>query len=209
MGPRVLLADDHAMVAEGLGRLIAEVAQLVGVVRDGPQLVESARRLCPDIVVADVDMPGMSGIDAMRVLKAERSSARFIFLTVHGEPRLAAEAMRHGASGYLLKEAAGEELLNAIRAAMEGRSYLTPLITKGVLQALAAPAGAPEEELTPRQREVLRLIAEGKRMKEIAAALGISVRTVEDHKYQLMRLLDLDSTAALVRFAVKQGLVRE
>jgi DNA-binding NarL/FixJ family response regulator len=209
MRPSVLLADDHAMVAEGLSRLISEVAQLVGIVRDGHQLVESARRLRPDIVVADVDMPGMGGLDAMRVLKAEGSSARFIFLTVHGEPRLAAEAMRHGASGYLLKEAAGEELLSAIRAVKEGQSYLTPLITKDVLRALAAPSGAPQPELSPRQREVLRLIAEGKRMKEIAAALGISVRTVEDHKYQLMRTLDLESTAALVRFAVKQGLVRE
>jgi DNA-binding NarL/FixJ family response regulator len=197
------------MVAEGLSRLISEVAQLVGIVRDGHQLVESARRLRPDIVVADVDMPGMSGLEAMRVLKAERSSARFIFLTVHGEPRLAAEAMRHGASGYVLKEAAGEELLNAIRAVKEGQSYLTPLITKDVLRALAAPSGAPQPELSPRQRQVLRLIAEGKRMKEIAAALGFSVRTVEDHKYQLMRILDLDSTAALVRFAVRQGLVRE
>jgi DNA-binding NarL/FixJ family response regulator len=209
MRPSVLLADDHAMVAEGLSRLIAEVAQLVGIVRDGHQLVEGARRLRPDIVVADVDMPGMSGIDAMRLLKAEGSSAQFIFLTVHGEPRLAAEAMRHGASGYLLKEAAGEELLSAIRAVRAGQSYLTPLITKDVLRALATPSGAPKVELSARQREVLRLIAEGRRMKEIAAALGISVRTVEDHKYQLMRLLDLDSTAALVRFAVKQGLVRE
>jgi two-component system, NarL family, response regulator NreC len=209
MRPSVLLADDHAMVAEGLSRLIAEVAQLVGIVRDGHQLVEGARRLRPDIVVADVDMPGMSGIEAMRLLKAEGSSAQFIFLTVHGEPRLAAEAMRHGASGYLLKEAAGEELLSAIRAVRAGQSYLTPLITKDVLRALATPSGAPKVELSARQREVLRLIAEGRRMKEIAAALGISVRTVEDHKYQLMRLLDLDSTAALVRFAVKQGLVRE
>jgi DNA-binding NarL/FixJ family response regulator len=206
MRPKVLLADDHAMVAEGLARLIGDVADLVGQVNDGVRLVEQARRLGPDIVVTDITMPGLSGIDAMRQLKAEGSTARFIFLTIHTEARLAAEAMRSGASGYLLKQAAGNELIDAIHAAMGGRTYLTPLITGDVLRNLSSPDNA-ERELTDRQREVLRLLAQGKRMKEIAAELDISVRTVENHKFHLLQTLGLESTADLVRFAIKQRIV--
>jgi DNA-binding NarL/FixJ family response regulator len=209
MRPKVLLADDHAMIAQGLARLIGDVADLVGQVNDGLRLVEETRRLHPDVVVADITMPGMSGIDAMRLLKAEGSQARFIFLTIHTEARLAAEAMRSGASGYLLKQAAGDELLDAIQAVVGGRTYLTPLITGDVLRRLASPADVAERELTPRQRDVLRLLAQGKRMKEIAAELDISVRTVENHKYCLLQVLNLGSTADLVRFAIKQHIVPE
>ena len=206
----MLLADDHVMVAEGLGRLIGEVAELVGRVTDGRQLVESARRLRPDIIVADITMPVMSGLEALRQLKAEGSTARFVFLTIHTDARLAAEAMRAGARGYLLKQAAGEELLGAIRAVMAGRTYLTPLITEDVLWGIAHAAGQGEgHPLTARQREVLRLIAQGKRMKEIAAELKISVRTVEDHKAQLLQTLGVGTTADLVKFAVRQGLVSD
>jgi DNA-binding NarL/FixJ family response regulator len=203
----VILADDHTMVAEGLGRLIGEVADLVGQVADGQQLVDSARRLKPDIIISDVSMPIMSGLDALRQLKAEGSQARFIFLTVHTEAQLAAEAMRAGASGYLLKAAAGEELFEAIRVAMAGRVYLSPHITEDVLRIISGRANQGERELTSRQREVLQLIAQGKRMKEIAADLNISVRTVEDHKSQLLVALGVKSTADLVKFAVKHGLV--
>jgi DNA-binding NarL/FixJ family response regulator len=209
MRPKVLLADDHAMIAEGLARLIADVADLVGQADNGVRLVEETRRLRPDIVVADITMPGMSGIDAMRQLKAEGSEVRSIFLTIHTEPRLAAEAMRSGASGYLLKQAAGNELLDAIRAVASGRTYLTPLITADVLRNITAPADAVERELTPRQRDVLRLLAQGKRMKEIAAELDLSVRTVENHKAHLLQVLNLGSTADLVRFAIKQRIVPE
>ena len=209
MRPRVLLADDHAVVAEGLARLIADVADLVGQVNDGRRLVDETRRLRPDIVVTDVTMPGMSGIDAMRELKAEGAEARFIFLTIHTEARVAAEAMRAGASGYVLKQAAGHELFDAIQAVMSARTYLTPLITGDVLRSLTLPADADERGLTPRQREVLRLLAQGKRMKEIAAELNISVRTVENHKSHLHQLLRLESTADLVRFAIKQRIVPE
>ena len=209
MRPKVVLADDHAIIAEGLARLIGDVADLLGQVNDGRRLVEEVRRLRPDIVVTDITMPGMSGIDAMRQLKTEGSEARFIFLTIHTEARLAAEAMRSGASGYLLKQAAGNELFDAIHAAMSGRTYLTPLITGDVLRKLTSPPDAAERELTPRQREVLRLLAEGKRMKEIASELDISVRTVENHKAQLLQVLSLGSTADLVRFAIKQHIVPE
>jgi DNA-binding NarL/FixJ family response regulator len=209
MRPKVLLADDHAMIAEGLARLIEDVADLVGQVNDGVRLVEEGRRLRPDIVVADITMPGMSGIDAMRQLKAEGSEARFIFLTIHTEARLAAEAMRSGASAYLLKQAAGDELFDAIQAVAQGRTYLTPLITGDVLRNLTAPADTVERELTTRQRDVLRLLAQGKRMKEIAAELDLSVRTVENHKAHLLHVLSLTSTADLVRFAIKQRIIPE
>ena len=206
MRPRVLLADDHAMVAKALARLIDEVADLVAQVSDGQRLVEQARRLRPDIVVCDITMPGMSGIDAMRQLKAEHSSARFIFTTAHWEPSLAAEAMRAGAAGYVLKPAAGDELLDAISAVMGGRTYLTPFISGDVLNLTASTTQA-ERELTARQREVLRLLAQGKHMKEIAAELDISIGSVEDHKTHLMQLLHLENTADLIRFAIKQHIV--
>ena len=208
MRPRVILADDHVMVAEGLGRLIGEVADLVAQVTDGRQLVDRAKHLKPDIIVSDITMPVMSGLDALRQLKTEGSRARFIFLTVHTEAQLATEAMRAGACGYLLKAAAGEELLEAIRAVMAGRIYLTPHITGDVLRTISEPAEG-ERQLTSRQREVLQLIAQGKRMKEIAADLKISVRTVEDHKSQLLLALGVKSTADLVKFAMKRGLVSD
>ncbi len=207
MRPRIVLADDHVMVAEGLGRLIAEIADLIERVSDGEQLVERVRRLKPDLVVTDITMPLMSGLDAMRTLKAEGSKSKFIFLTVHAEPRLAAEAMRSGASAFVLKQAAGEELIEAIRCVMAGRTYVTPDLAGEVLRILARPADAGNPALTSRQREVLVLIAQGKRLKEIAADLNISVRTVEDHKAQLLQALDLKSTADLVKFAIKQNLI--
>jgi len=209
MRPRIILADDHAMVAEGLARIVVEIGDVVANERDGAELVSAARRLSPDIVVTDVTMPVLSGIDAMRQLKADGAQARFIFLTIHTEARLAAEALRAGASGYLLKHAAGDELLAAIRTVLEGRTYLTPMVTREVLENLTSPAIITEPKLTPRQREVLRRIAQGERLKEIAFALGISVRTVEDHKYQLMRALGVESTADLVRFAIKQRIVSD
>jgi len=187
------------MVAKALARLIDEVADLVAQVTDGQRLVEQARRLRPDIVVCDITMPGMSGIDAMRQLKAEHSSARFIFTTAHWEPSLAAEAMRAGAAGYVLKPAAGDELLDAISAVMGGRTYLTPFISGDVLNLTASTTQA--------ERELLRLLAQGKHMKEIAAELDISIGTVEDHKTHLMQLLHLENTADLIRFAIKQHIV--
>ena len=206
MRPRVLVADDHPIMVEGLSRLLGEACEVVGVARSGAEVVESARRLRPDLVVSDVTMPGMSGIDAMRTLQGEGSPARFVFLTFHAEARVVADALRNGASGYLLKEAAGDELLHAIEVVMAERTYVMPQVTEDVLRLIAAPAGDVVPELSPRKREVLRLIAQGKRMKEIAAELAISIRTVEDHKYQLMRALGVESTAELVRFAVQLGL---
>jgi two-component system, NarL family, response regulator NreC len=205
--PRVLVADDHAIMVQGLGRLLEREAEIVATASDGQQLVERARQHRPDIIVSDINMPGMSGLDAMRRLKADGFRSKFIFLTLHTDSRLAAEAMRAGASGYLLKHAGAEELIAAIHAVMEGHTYLTPLMTREVLWAIGQPDGVQSPALTPRQLDVLRLIAEGKRMKEIANELNISVRTVETHKQDLLQTLGLETTADLIKFAVRQGLV--
>ena len=205
---RVLLADDHKMVAEGLARLLGEAFDLVATVYDGLQLVDTARRLRPDVIVTDVTMPLMTGLEAMRTLKQERVGGCFVFLTVHQEAQLAAEVIRQGASAFLLKQAAGEELIAAVRTALDGGTYLSPLIAKDVLWALSGADTTPRQALTPRQREVLRLLADGRRMKEIAAELGVSVRTVENHKYELMRVLGVETNADLVKLAIRQGLAR-
>jgi DNA-binding NarL/FixJ family response regulator len=203
--PKVLLADDHAIVTEGLATLLKDYFDLVGIVGNGSEMIDAARQLRPDVIVADIAMPVLSGLQALRQLKAAKNGAKVIFLTMHADPELATEAFRAGASGYVLKHSAGEELITAIREVLQGRIYLTPLITKDVITALTAPK--PAVNLTPRQREVLRLIAEGRRMKEIAAILDLSTRTVETHKYEMMRSLGVESTAELVRYAIQIGLV--
>jgi DNA-binding NarL/FixJ family response regulator len=195
------------MIAEGLGRLLEGEVEILGIANDGRQLVERAHQYRPDIIVTDVNMPGMSGLDAMRRLKADGLRSKFIFLTLHTDSRLASEAMRAGASGYVLKHAAAEELIEAIHAVTEGHTYRTPLITREVLWAIGQPEDVQPPTLTPRQLDVLRLIAEGKRMKEIANELNISVRTVETHKQDLLQTLGLETTADLIKFAVRQGLV--
>ena len=202
----VLLADDHAIVAEGLATLLKGRFDLVGTVSNGNELIDAVRKLRPDVIVADIAMPVLSGMEALRRLKAARSSAKVIFLTMHADAQLATEAFRAGASGYVLKQSAGEELIAAIQEVLQGRTYLTPLITKDVI-ANFTESTPPNVKLTPRQREVLRLIAEGKRMKEIGAILDLSTRTVETHKYEMMRGLGVESTAELVRYAVQIGLV--
>ena len=201
----VLVADDHAIVKEGLVALLKEYDfDVVGAVGDGEQLIESARRLAPDVIVTDWSMPGLSGMQALERLKSERISSRIIMLTMHSDGERAAQAMRAGASGFVLKESAGEELVHAIQQAMQGRVYLTPSVTKAVVESMTTSRTAPE--LTARQREVLRLIAKGQRMKEIAAALDLSTRTVEFHKYEMMNSLGVTSTAALVRYAIEHGI---
>jgi DNA-binding NarL/FixJ family response regulator len=204
---RVLLADDHAIVAEGLATLLKSHFDLVGTVGNGNELVDSARKIRPDVIVADIAMPVLSGLEALRRLKAARSDAKVIFLTMHADAQLATEAFRGGASGYVLKQSAGEELIAAIQEVLQGRTYLTPLMTKDVIANFTESTPRPAVKLTPRQREVLRLIAEGKRMKEIGAILELSTRTVESHKYEMLRNLGMESTAELVRYAIQIGLV--
>jgi len=207
---RVLLADDHTIVAEGLRSLLESEFEFVGTVGDGRALLEAARNLKPDVIVADISMPLLNGLDAARQLKRDGVKAKIVFLTMHAEAQLAAEAFRAGASGYVLKSSAGEELIAAIHEVAKGRAYVTPLITKDVLSFLmgAARQGRqPAVKLTPRQREVLQLVAEGRTMKEVASILNISVRTVESHKYEMMEALGVQTNAELVQYAIKIGLV--
>jgi DNA-binding NarL/FixJ family response regulator/signal transduction histidine kinase len=205
----LLLADDHAIVAEGLASLLRDEFTLLGTAADGPQLVEAARKLRPDVIVTDLAMPGLSGVDVLRRLRAERSDVKVIVLTMHADPGLAAEALRAGAAGFVVKHAAGRELLMAIREALAGRTYLTPLVTRDVLGTLANPGTPGPGGLTLRQREVLGLIVDGRTMKEIAATLGLSARTVETHKYQVMQKLGVTTTAELIRHALVHGLGRD
>ena len=204
---RVLLADDHTIVAQGLVSLLQNEFEFVGTVADGRALVEAARQLRPDVIVADIAMPVLSGLDALRRLRAGGVDVKVIFLTMHADAHLAAEALRAGASGYVLKHSAGEELSRAVREVLRGGLYLTPLIARDVLAILSGPPAAPPAGLTPRQREVLALVAEGRTMKQVAAALGLSRRTVETHKYDLMQALGVGTTAELIRYALDHGLV--
>ena len=205
----VLLADDHAIVRDGIAKLLADFGfEVVGTVGDGQALLEATKRLDPDVIVTDISMPGpVNGLDAVARLRASGCRGKVIVLTMHHEAELAAQATRSGASGYLLKHSAGEELVSAIEQVLQGRVYLTPAVTRELLERLATGAGKDEPQLTPRQREVLRLIADGMRMKEIASTLGLSTRTVETHKYEIMRILKVDSTATLVRYALEHGLI--
>jgi DNA-binding NarL/FixJ family response regulator len=207
---RVLLADDHRMVAEGLKSLLSPEFDLVGLVEDGRALLEAARRLRPDVIVADITMPHLNGIEALVQLKQEDKRVRVVFLTMHQEAAYARRALEAGASGFVLKHSAPAELVTAIHAALEGKTYLTPSVAGGVLQAMQGQldkAGDPVASLTPRQREILQLLAEGRSAKEIAATIQISTRTVEFHKYQMMEKLDLHTNAELVHFAIKHGIV--
>jgi len=208
--PRVLLADDHRLVAEGLKSLLSADFELVGVVEDGRTLVEVARKLRPDVIVADITMPHLNGIDAFALLKKDNPSVKVIFLTMHQEVTYARRALEAGAAGFVLKHSAPAELVTAVRAALEGKTYLTPTLAGEVLHAFREGREGrtdPVTSLTPRQREILQLLAEGRSAKEIAGTLGISPRTVEFHKYQMMESLQIHNSAELIHFAIKQGIV--
>jgi DNA-binding NarL/FixJ family response regulator len=207
---RVLLADDHAMFVQALQALLKNSFDLVGTVYDGRALLKSVQELRPDVVVTDLSMPMLNGLDAIRQIKSISNDTRIIMLTMHAEPQLAVEAFRAGAVGYLLKTSSGEELVTAIREAHNGRVYLTPLIAKDLIDVLIeakTPDASPAATLTPRQREVLQLIAEGRTMKEIASILQISPRTAESHKYEMMDVLGLSTTAELIQYAIRLKLV--
>jgi DNA-binding NarL/FixJ family response regulator len=208
--PRVLLADDHLLVAEALKSLLAPEFDLVGVVEDGLALIEAARKLLPDVIVADVTMPRLNGIGALLRLRQEGNQVPVVFLTMHRDVSFARRALEAGASGFVLKHSAPFELVQAIRAALEGRTYLTPTLASEVLEAMNQGRDRPKDRvasLTPRQLEVLQLLAEGRSAKEVAASLAISSRTVEFHKYQMMETLGLHTSAELIHFAIKNGLV--
>lgn len=209
---RVLLADDHLVVAEGFRALLKEEFDLVAVVHDGRALLERAAELRPDVVVTDISMPQLNGLDAIRQLKASHPRIRIVVLTMHRDTELAVSAFRAGASGYLLKVSPIEELLTAIREAAVDRAYISTLVSKDLISLLLQARGsddAAEPTLTIRQREVLQLVAEGRTTKEIASTLHISPRTAESHKYEIMHILGLPTTAELVQYAVRKKMVGE
>jgi DNA-binding NarL/FixJ family response regulator len=206
------MADDHAIVLAGLRKLVEAEGEVVGMVEDGRALVEAAQQLRPDIVLLDISMPLLNGLDAARQISKLVPESKLIFLTMHATPTYATEAFKAGASGYLIKRSAAVELKQAIQAVMRGQHYMTPLITKDVLAATLQSSDGQSSKplvtsLTQRQREVLQLVAEGKGTKAIASILNISVKTVEFHKFRIMSELDLHSTAELVKYAIAEGLV--
>ena len=205
--PRVLLADDHVILLEALKRLLEPHCTVIGVATDGRSLLEMAESLRPDIIVADIYMPNLNGLDACRIITSKGGN-KVIFLTVTEDPDMAAEAIRRGALGYVLKKSAPAELFKAIQAVMLGRPYISPAVTTEPPNVFIARARSHrrEEPLTIRQREVLQLLAEGKSMKEAADMLKVSTRTIAFHKYRMMELLGLTRNAELVRYATQHGL---
>jgi DNA-binding NarL/FixJ family response regulator len=208
--PRIILADDHRIVVEGLRSLLQSEFDLVGTAENGVDLVELAQRTNPDVIVTDISMPLLNGIDAVRKLRESGVQAKIVFLTMHPDVVYATRAMEAGASGYVLKHSAPDELIAAIHAVLRGDSFISTSLRNPALDELLHPSRRHVKktvELTARQREVLQLLAEGKSAKEIAGVLGISSRTVETHKYNIMDDLGVKTTAELVQHAIKHGLI--
>jgi len=206
--PRALLADDHTILLEALTTILEPEVEVVGTANDGRSLLKIAAELKPSIIVLDISMPLMNGLDAGRRLKNLLPDVKLIYLTMSRDPDVAAEAFRVGASGYVLKSSAASELRQAIREVLLGRSYVTSQITGGMIGAFIRQVQHPERvRLTARQREILQLLAEGRSMKEVASMLSIATRTVAFHKYQMMEQLQLKTSAQLIHFAVRQNLV--
>ena len=212
--PRVLIADDQVIVAAGICALIEPECEVIGMVEDGRALIIEAEKLRPDVVVMEVLLPSLNGLDAARYITKVVPQSKIVFCTIQGSSRHVADAFKAGASAYVLKRSSPAELSQAIHAAMKGQCYLTPLITKDVLAANENGSASKDDRagvssLTPRQREVLQLIAEGRGTKEVATLLNISVKTVEFHKFRIMDQLNLHSTVALAKHALAEGLITQ
>ncbi len=205
--PRVLIADDHSIVAEGLRSLLEKNYEIVGIVPDGRRLLDEAPRLKPDVIVLDIGMPLLNGLDAAERLKTSLPATRFVFLTMQDDANLAAAALNLGSVGYVLKYAAMAELLTAVSEVLHGRSYITPKLRPENWAVQEARARQFSKEFTPRQHEVLQLLAEGRSMKEIAGILNVSEKTVMFHKYNIMEAFNLKNNAELVLFALKHHLI--
>jgi DNA-binding NarL/FixJ family response regulator len=206
--PRILLADDHKIVLEGLKSLLEQEFEVVGTVEDGRSLVVEAARIRPDVIVVDISMPQLNGIEAVRQIKKNDDTIKVVFLTMHPDATYAASAFDAGASGFVLKHSAPSELITAIKEAVQGRTYVTPFIAGDLIrtyQKEVSPEKHLKVELSPRQSEILQLLAEGKSAKEIGSILKISARTVEFHKYRIMEHLNIKTGAELVQYAVKHG----
>ncbi len=209
---RILLADDHPLVLDGVAKILEEEFDVVGKVEDGRALIAAAKQLRPDVIVTDMTMPLLHGLEASRQLRQMIPASKVIFLTMHADVAYAKEAFEAGASGYLLKRSAASELIGAIHTVVRGQSYLTPLVfldDQLPLEYASRNQVPILKHLTPRQREVLQLIAEGKSIKQIAGILSLSVKTVEFHKAKLMDTLHMQSNADLTKFALSHGLVED
>jgi len=215
MSVRILLADDHRILREGLRSLLTQQADMVvvGEAADGEEAVALAGKLRPDLVIMDVVMSGLDGVEATRRIRAEVPGTRVIALSMHADRRFVSEMLRAGALGYLVKDSAFEELHQAVRTVMAGRPYLSAAITGSIVEDFVRQTSAPQrlpasplEMLTSRELEVLRMLADGKRVKEIAHLLTISVKTVESHRQNIMDKLEIHSTVELTRYALREGL---
>jgi DNA-binding NarL/FixJ family response regulator len=206
--PRVILADDHKLVAEALQKLMASHFDVVDTVSDGHQLLASALALKPELALIDVAMPLLNGLEAGRELKSKMPAVKLVFLTMNEDPELALQAMRAGASCYVLKSCAGAELLEAMKIAIRGKTYISPQIARGMQESfIRNPQGRQPKSITPRQRQVIQLLAEGKSMKEAADILKVTPRTVAFHKYHFMHDLGLKTNAEVLQFAIKNKIV--
>ncbi len=208
--PRVLLADDHTVILDGLRSILEPEFEVVGAVEDGRALLSAVEQLKPDVTICDISMPLLNGLDATRQIKKSDPQAKIIVLTMHPDVSIARDALKAGASGYLLKNSSASEIVMAIQQVLKGRVYLSPLVTKDVLdsylEAPQEPADLPAP-LTEREREVLQLVAEGRSHKEVAGVLNISVKTAQFHRYSLMKKLGLRTTAELTQYAIKHGII--
>ncbi|MGH7255257.1 MAG: response regulator [Nitrospirales bacterium] len=209
MSLHILLADDHLIVRQGLKSLLEREGYLVvGEAGDGREAVQLSQELQPDIAVLDLAMPMLNGMDAAREILKVTPKTKTILLTMHTEDPYVVQALRAGVRGYLLKTQATTDLLQAIKEVSRGAIYLSPGISRVVVDAYLAKSEIPPDPLTPREREVLQLVAEGKTTKEVAAILGISVKTAESHRTRIMEKLEIHETAGLVRYAIRQGLIQ-
>ncbi len=207
--PTVILADDHAMIADAFRNLLEPQYQVIATVHDGRSMVDKALQMQPDIVVVDVGMPLLNGLSAGQQLKQKLRKVKLIYLTMNDDPDLAAEALRTGGSAYLLKSSAASELLKSIHEVLRGGTYVTPKIKKSMEESFVRSdrPKVAEKKLTPRQVEVLQLLAEGKSMKEVGSVLSLTARTVAFHKYRIMEVLNVRSNAELIQYAVRNSLV--
>jgi DNA-binding NarL/FixJ family response regulator len=204
---RVLIADDHSIVANGLRLVLEKSCDVIGIVQDGRQLLIEAPKLKPDVIVLDIGMPLLNGLDAAERIKPLLPGVKFVFLTMMDDPNLAAAALNLGAVGYVLKQSAVSELLTAVSEVLQGKSYVTPRLQAENWAVREARAQQLSKDLTPRQKDVLQLLAEGRRTKEIADILNVSERTVMFHKYHIMNAFNLKSNADLVLLAIKHHLI--
>jgi DNA-binding NarL/FixJ family response regulator len=205
--PRVVIADDHAVVAEGLCSILRKSCDVIGIVRDGRELLAEAPKLKPDLIVLDIGMPALNGLDAAEQLKQLLPNVKFVFLTMKDDPNLAAAALNLGKVGYVLKHSLSSELFHAVSEVLEGNTYVTPRLRAEDWVVQGVRARQFSKDLTPRQKEVLQLLAEGRPMKEVAQILKVSEKAIMFHKYRIMALFNLKNNAELVLFALKHHLI--